>query len=334
VPDPQLRFRAIVAIEVNGRSQGALRELTIGDLPPGDLLVRVSHSTLNYKDGLAITGAGKICRRFPMVCGVDLAGIVVESNTAAYPAGSAVIVNGWGLSEQHWGGLSQYARLEAGWPIALPAAFTAEQAMAVGTAGYTAMLCIQALEDHGVRPDSGPVVVTGASGGVGSLAVMLLARLGYHVVAASGRATENRDFLRRLGARELIERSELARAPKPLESERWAGAVDSVGGDTLATVIAQTRYHGTVAACGLAGGASLATTVMPFILRGVTLAGIDSSRQERAVRERAWARLGELVDRSLLATLYTVRPLADAPALAADLVAGKIRGRIVVDLGS
>ncbi|MBM4197098.1 MAG: oxidoreductase [Gammaproteobacteria bacterium] len=328
------RFSAIVAVEIDGRSSGSLRELTLADLPDEDVLIRVSHSTLNYKDALAITGAGKICRKFPMVCGIDLAGTVVESRDPQFRAGQPLLVNGFGLGERHWGGLAQYARVNRAWPFAIPSAFSSEQAMAIGTAGYTAMLCVQALEDHGVKPGSGPVLVTGASGGVGSVSVMLLAKLGYDVVAATGRAAANREFLTRLGARDLIDRAELARAPKPLESERWAGAIDSVGGDTLATILAQTRYGGTVAATGLAGGATLNITVMPFILRGVTLAGVDSVMRPREPRERAWHRLAGLIDKSLLATLYEVQPLSKVPALAADLLAGKLRGRVVIDVNA
>jgi len=326
------RFRAIVAEERDGRSAAALRELSRDELPDGDVLVRVSHSTLNYKDALAVTGAGRICRSFPMVCGIDLAGTVLESRDPAFRPGQRVLVNGFGMSERHWGGYSQLARVQRAWPVSIPEVFSAEQAMAIGTAGYTAMMCVEALEQHDVEPGGGPVVVTGASGGVGSLAVMLLARLGYAVVAATGRAAANRAFLERLGAHELLERSELARACKPLESERWAGGIDSVGGQVLATLLAQTRYRGTVAACGLAGGADLPTTVMPFILRGVTLAGVDSSMASRERRERAWRRLAELIDPALLATVYTVQPMSAVPRLAADLLAGRISGRVVIDV--
>jgi acrylyl-CoA reductase (NADPH) len=328
------RFKAIVAEERDGKSQAQVRELARDDLPEGDVLIRVSHSSLNYKDALAVTGTGKICRSFPMVCGVDLAGSVIESRDAAFKPGTAVVVNGFGLSERHWGGLSQLARVAREWPIVIPKAFSAEQAMAIGTAGYTAMLSVQVLEEHGVRPDSGPVVVTGASGGVGSMSVMLLARLGYEVVAATGRVESSRDFLTSLGARELINRTELGRASRPLESERWAGAIDGVGGEVLATVLAQTRYRGTVAACGLAGGAALATTVMPFILRGVALVGIDSALASRARREHAWQRLAELVDLDLLRNIYQVQPMSAVPALSRQLLAGQVRGRIVIDVNS
>jgi acrylyl-CoA reductase (NADPH) len=269
-----------------------------------------------------------------MVCGVDLAGTVVESRVPQFRAGERVLVNGYGMAERHWGGYSQLARVNAGWLVRIPEAFSAEEAMGIGTAGYTAMLCAQALEDHGVRTEQGPVVVSGASGGVGSIAVLLLARLGYDVIAATGRAQANRAFLEKLGARDLIERSELARSARPLESERWAGAIDSVGGEVLATILAQTRYGGTVAACGLAGSANLPTTVMPFILRGVTLAGVDSVMAPRPRRERAWQRLVELTDRALLRTIYAVRPMSEVPRLAAQLLAGEVRGRIVIDVNA
>jgi acrylyl-CoA reductase (NADPH) len=326
------RFAAIVAEETAGRMSATCREISLAELPNEDVLVRVSHSTLNYKDGLAVTGRSKICRSFPMVCGIDLAGTVVESRHPAWQSGDRVLVNGYGLSERHWGGYSGYARVKGEWCVRIPAVFSPEQAMAIGTAGYTAMLCIHALEDRGVRPDSGPIVVTGASGGVGSVAVMLLARLGYEVIASTGRVAESRDFLTRLGARDLLDRAELARAPKPLEPERWAGAVDSVGGEVLATVIAQTRYDGTVTACGLAGGIGINTTVMPFILRGVTLAGIDSVMAPLTRRERAWARLAQLVPADLLGSIYRVEPMTAVPQLAEALLAGQVRGRIVIDV--
>lgn len=328
------RFQAIVAEEKDGKSQGRLRELLLSDLPDEEVLVKVSHSTLNYKDALAVTGAGRICRFHPMVCGIDLAGVVVESRVADYRPGDRVLVNGFGMSERHWGGYSQYQRVNSGWLVRIPQAFTAEQAMGIGTAGYTAMLCAQALEDHGVRPDAGPVLVTGATGGVGSMAVMLLARLGFDVHAVTGRSVQHGEFLRGLGARQVLEREEFSRAAKPLESERWIGAVDSVGGQVLATVLAQTRYGGVVAACGLAGGPGLPTTVMPFILRGVTLAGIDSVMAPQAKRRRAWQRLAELVDLDRLRTIYEIRLMGSVPELGAQLLAGEIRGRVVIDVGA
>lgn len=328
------RFQAIVADDNEGQSRGRLRELVLADLPDEDVLVRVSHSTLNYKDALAVTGKGKICRSYPMVCGIDLAGTVIESRVPDYQAGDRVLVNGYGMSERHWGGYSQYQRVNAAWLVRIPETFDAEQAMGIGTAGYTAMLCVNALEDHGVVADAGPVLVSGATGGVGSVAVMLLARLGFDVHALTGRASEHGDFLRRLGARQLLERADFARAAKPLESERWAGAVDSVGGQVLATILAQTRYGGTVAACGLAGGAGLPATVMPFILRSVTLAGVDSVMAPQTKRLRAWKRLAELVDRDLLRSIYRVMPMSAVPELGAQLLAGQIRGRVVIDVNA
>jgi acrylyl-CoA reductase (NADPH) len=327
-------LRAIVARDHGGRISGSLEELEPSALPDLPVLVDVAYSTINYKDALAVTGKGKICRSLPMVCGIDLAGTVRESRDPGFRPGDRVLVNGYGLSERHAGGYTQCQRVEAGWLVRVPDAFSLEQAMALGTAGYTAMLCIQALEDHGVRAGSGPVVVTGASGGVGSIAVMLLARLGFEVAAATGRVQESGEFLRSLGAHTLVERSELARAPKPLETERWAGAIDSVGGDTLATVLAQTCYAGVVSACGLAGGMALNTSVAPFILRGVTLAGIDSVMASHERRTRAWDRLAQVVDPAKLRSIYRVEPLARVPALAEELLAGSIRGRIVVDVNA
>ncbi len=326
-------FTAVVAEKTEAGSAASLRELALLDLPDDDVLVDVEYSTLNYKDALALTGSGPICRFFPMVCGIDLAGTVVESKSPNYKPGDAILVNGFGMSETHWGGYSQKMRVPSDWLIRKPEVFSAEQTMAIGTAGYTAMLCVQRLLDHGTQPGDGPIVVTGASGGVGSVAVMLLARLGFDVVAATGRASKNEAFLKKLGARTLIERDELSRKSKPLESERWAGAVDCVGGDMLATVIAQTRYGGAVTACGLAGSPKLNTTMMPFILRGVDLKGVDSVMAPIAVRQRAWDNLGKTADLDLLADIYTVEPMENAIELGADLLAGKVRGRLVIDVG-
>ena len=327
-------FRAIVAREHDGATRGELEELTSADLPPAGVLIDVAFSTINYKDALAVTGRAKICRTLPLVCGIDLAGTVRESSDARVRAGDRVLVNGYGLSERHPGGYTQRQRVPAGFLVPVPERFELEQAMALGTAGYTAMLCVQALEDHGVRAGDGPVLVTGASGGVGSIAVMLLARLGHEVTAATGRIGASEDYLRGLGARELIDRAELARAPKPLETERWAGAIDSVGGETLATVLAQTRYGGTVAACGLAGGMSFTTAVAPFILRGVTLAGIDSVMASHDRRVRAWDRLATLVDPEKRREVYRVEPLSRVPELAEQLLGGDVRGRIVIDVNA
>lgn len=326
-------FHAIVAEKTGDGLQTQLKELRLVDLPDDDVLVDVAYSTLNYKDGLAVTGKG-ICRFFPMICGIDLAGTVIESKNSEFNAGDKVLVNGFGLSETHWGGYSQRQRVPGEWLVRVPESLTLEQSMGIGTAGYTAMLCVQALIDSGIQPDGGPVVVTGASGGVGSVAVMLLGKLGYEVIAASGRANENEDFLTRLGATRLIDRAELSRTSKPLESETWAGGIDCVGGDTLATVLSQTRYGGTVAACGLAGSLKLATTVMPFILRSVRLQGVDSVMAPIARRQQAWAKLAELADVELLSTIYRVEPMSRVPELGHDILAGKVRGRVVIDVNA
>ena len=327
-------FNAVVADATPDGSAAELRELRLVDLPDDDVLVDIGYSTLNYKDGLAMTGSGPICRFFPMVCGIDLAGTVADSKNPAFSPGDAVLVNGFGLSESHWGGYSQKMRVRSDWLIRQPEALSAEQTMAIGTAGYTAMLSVLGLIDHGIAPDDGPVVITGASGGVGSVAVMLLGGLGYDVVAATGRAAANEAFLTGLGARALIERDELSRKSKPLESERWAGGIDCVGGDMLATVLAQTRYGGAVTACGLAGSPKLGTTMMPFILRGVHLIGIDSVMAPLEVRRRAWEQLGKLVDRKRLQTIYRVEPMSNAVGLGEQILRGEIRGRVVIDVSA
>jgi acrylyl-CoA reductase (NADPH) len=300
------------------------------DLMDGDVTVAVSHSTVNYKDGLALTGSSPVVRRWPMIPGIDFAGTVRESGHEGIAAGDEVVLNGWGAGETHLGGYAKVARVPGAWLVPKPAAFTAAQTMAIGTAGYTAMLCVLALEDHGVTPDAGPVLVTGAAGGVGSTGVTLLSRLGFEVHASTGRAAEEGDWLRSLGAQEIVDRSELSEPGRPMGKERWAGAIDSVGSHTLANVLAQTRYGGTVAACGLAQGMDLPASVAPFILRGVTLAGVDSVLAAKERRLRAWARLGEHLDAAALDTLTTTRPLADAPPLATDILAGRVRGRVVL----
>ena len=300
------------------------------DLMDGDVTIAVSHSTVNYKDGLALTGSSPVVRRWPMIPGIDLAGTVRESGHEGIAAGDEVVLNGWGAGETHLGGYAEVARVPGGWLVPKPAAFTAAQTMAIGTAGYTAMLCVLALEDHGVTPDRGPVLVTGAAGGVGSVGVSLLAKLGFEVHASTGRAAEEGDYLRSLGAREIIDRSELSEPGRPMGKERWAGAIDSVGSHTLANVLAQTRYGGTVAACGLASGMDLPASVAPFILRGVTLAGVDSVMAPRERRLRAWDRLAQDLDPAALETFTTTRPLADAPSLAPEILAGKVRGRVVL----
>ena len=295
----------------------------------GDVLLQVEHSTLNYKDGLAITNRGAVVRQWPMVAGIDGAGTVLESTSPTWKAGDRVVLNGWGASQTHWGCLAERARVPADWLVRLPAAFTTAQAMAIGTAGYTAMLCVLALEAHGAEPGAGEVLVTGASGGVGSVAIALLAKLGHRVVASTGKADEHA-YLRELGATEVIDRASLGAAGKPMQAERWAAVVDAVGSHTLANALAQTRYRGVVAACGLAQGPDLPATVLPFILRGVTLAGIDSVQAPMALREQAWSRLATDLDIDALASMTSTVDLAGAVSAAADLMAGKTKGRIVV----
>ena len=324
-------FKAILIEKDEAGYRAGLTELDEAALPEGDVTVQVAYSTLNYKDGLAITGKGPVVRKFPMVPGIDLVGTVTESHHAGVQVGEQVVLNGWGVGENHWGGLAQKARLKGGWLVPLPAAFTPRQAMAIGTAGYTAMLCVMALERHGVTPQQGEVLVTGAAGGVGSVAVALLARLGYTVVASTGRPQEA-DFLKALGAAEIIDRASLSEPGKPLARERWAGAVDTVGSHTLANVCASTRYRGTVAACGLAQGMDLPATVAPFILRGVTLAGVDSVMAPRAERLEAWQRLARDLDPSRLEMITREIALGEVVDTAGQLMAGEVRGRVVVDV--
>jgi acrylyl-CoA reductase (NADPH) len=316
--------------ETSDKPTASLRELDEDQLPEGTVSIDVAYSSLNYKDALAITGTAPIARSLPMVAGIDLAGTVTASSHDGIAVGDTVLATGYGIGEKHWGGLAERARLSGDWVIPVPAAFTAQQAMAIGTAGFTAMLCVMALEDHGVAPGAGEVLVTGAGGGVGGIAVALLAALGHAVVASTGRP-EEAAYLRRLGAGEVIDRAELSEPGKALQKERWAGAVDTVGGQTLANVCAATRYGGTVAACGNAGGMKLPASVAPFILRGVTLAGVDSVQARDERRRRAWARLGELLDPALLEEITTVVPLGEAIAMAARLLGGTVRGRVVVD---
>ncbi len=326
-------FRAMVIDQVDGKPKAGFRDLTLADLPDNEVLVKVEYSTLNYKDGLSITGKGRIARRFPMVAGADLAGTVVESRDAGWKTGDKVVVNGWGMSETEWGGYAGFARVKPGWLTRLPDAFSLEQAMAIGTAGYTAALCVNALEDWGVIEKGGrEVLVTGAAGGVGSVAVALLASRGYTVTASTGRP-DTHDYLASLGATGFIDRATLAEKGGPLQKERWAGAVDSVGSTTLANVLAQTVYGGAVAACGLAGGFDLPGTVMPHILRGVTLIGVDSVMAPAAKRDRAWALLAESLDREKLAAMTTVEPMDRLPKLAAAIMDGQVRGRVVIRIG-
>jgi acrylyl-CoA reductase (NADPH) len=324
-------FQAILVERDPPPYRASLKKLDESQLPPGDVTVRVEYSTLNYKDALAISGKGPVVRHFPLVPGIDFAGTVEESSSPAYKSGDKVLLNGWGVGETHWGGLAQLARVKADWLIPLPGALTARQAMAVGTAGYTAMLSVMALERHGVTPGDGEILVTGAAGGVGSVAVALLSKLGFRVAAMTGRASES-DFLRELGATEILDRAPYAGAGKPLAKERWAAAIDVVGSHTLANVCAALRYGGVVAACGLAGGMDFPGTVAPFILRGITLAGIDSVMRPRADRVEAWRRLSRDLEVHKLELLAEEISLAEALERAGLFVEGRIRGRIVVDV--
>ncbi len=326
------RFKALIVTKGVSGQQVTWGDLGEADLMPGDVTVRVSHSTINYKDGLAITGKSPVIRRFPMVPGIDFAGTVVSSETPSFSVGDGVILNGWGVGETHLGGYGQIARVKSDWLIPRPQAFSPAQAMAIGTAGYTAMLCVMALEKNGATPADGPVLVTGAAGGVGSVAIALLSRLGFTVTASTGRRDEEA-YLRGLGASEIIDRSDLSGAPRALAKERFAGAIDSVGSTTLANVLSMIRYGGTVAACGLAQGMDLPGSVAPFILRGVTLAGIDSVMAPKSKRLDAWARLARDLDTSKLDAMTIRRPLTDVTALAPEILAGKIRGRVVLDVG-
>lgn len=323
-------FKGILINKDDNGYRAELTDIDDAQLPEGNVTVRVSHSTLNYKDGLAITGKGPIVRQFPMVPGVDLAGTVEDSSDPDFKPGDQVVLNGWGVGEGHWGGLAERARVQGKWLIPLPSAFTPAQAMAIGTAGYTAMLAIMALEKNGVTPDKGEVLVTGANGGVGSFAIALLAKLGYRVVASTGRVSE-REYLTSLGAAEIIDRATLAEPGRPLAKERWAGAIDSVGSHTLANICASTRYWGTVATCGLAQGMDFPASVAPFILRGVTLAGIDSVMRPRQGRIDAWARLARDLDVSLLPLISREIGLSEVVETAHQLMDGQVRGRIVVD---
>ena len=305
--------------------------MTLADLPAQGVLVDVAYSTVNYKDGLAVTGKGKIVRKYPLVCGIDLAGTVAESSDANFKAGDAVLVNGWGLSESESGGYTQKQRVNPNFLTRIPTAFSAKQAMAIGTAGYTAMLSVIALEQAGIKPASGDILVTGAAGGVGSVAIAILAKLGYRVIASTGRPATH-EYLKSLGAADFIARADLEKAGRPLEKARWAGAVDSVGSQTLATVLAQTKDEGAVAACGLAGGTDLPTSVMPFILRGVKLLGINSVTASAARREQAWARLATDLDIAKLDAMTTVEPLSKIKTLGEMILRGETRGRIVIDV--
>jgi acrylyl-CoA reductase (NADPH) len=326
-------FKGILIEKDDSGYRAAVQEIEDSQLPEGDVTVQVSHSTLNYKDGLAITGRGPVVRKFPMVPGIDLVGTVEASSHPDCKVGDKVVLNGWGVGENHWGGLAQKARLKGEWLVPLPEAFSPQQAMAIGTAGYTAMLCVMALERHGVTPEKGEILVTGAAGGVGSVAVAILSKLGYTVVGVTGRP-EEREFLMGLGASDIMERSAFSAPGKPLGRERWAGAVDVVGSHTLANVCATTRYGGVVTACGLAGGMDLPASVAPFILRGVTLAGVDSVMAPRELRLQAWQRLTTDLDLAKLGQIAKEIGLNDVVDTASQLLDGQVRGRVIVDVNA
>lgn len=323
-------FKALVLEEKDGEVQAAIRTLPKDALPAGDVLVSVAYSSLNYKDGLALNGKGRIVRSYPMIPGIDFSGTVVESESPEFKPGDPVILTGWWVGERYWGGYSQLARVKSEWLVPLPEGLTLQQAMAIGTAGLTAMLCVMALEEHGLKPGGREVVVTGASGGVGSVAVALLARLGYNVVAVTGRP-ESHAYLKELGAHDILDRGVLAAPGKPMESERWAGAVDTVGGDVLAGVIRSMAAGGSIAACGNAGGIELKTTVIPFILRGVNLLGIESVMCPQPRRRAAWARLAHDLPKEVYEPMTQVVPLAQVPEYGRAILKGQVRGRVVVD---
>lgn len=324
-------FKGILITKGDAGYKAELQNIEDSVLPDGDVRVEIEWSTLNYKDGLAITGQSPVVRRFPMIPGIDLAGTVLESSSSAWKVGDKVVLNGWGVGETHCGGLAQVARVKGEWLVPLPQAFSTRQAMAIGTAGYTAMLCVLALEHHGIKPQDGEVLVTGASGGVGSVAIALLSKLGYSVVASTGRLAES-DYLKSLGASVVIDRNELSAPGKPIGKERWAGVIDTVGSHTLANACATTKYRGAVAACGLAGGMDFPASVAPFILRGVTLYGIDSVMAPIHLRLQAWQRLALDLNMTKLEAMTREIGLSQAIKVAAELLQGKVRGRVVVDV--
>lgn len=324
-------FKALVLDQVDGKTVAEIKTLNVSDLPDEDVLVDVGYSSINFKDGLAITGTGKIVSKFPMVPGIDLVGTVAESNSDAYKTGDQVVLTGWSVGERFWGGLSQKARLKSEWLVPLPEGMAPEVSMSIGTAGLTAMLCVMALEEGGVTPDKGPVVVSGAAGGVGSVAVAILAKLGYEVAAITGRA-ETEGYLRGLGATTILTREEMSEKARPLERQRWAGGIDTVGDAMLARILAEADYNATVAACGLAGGFKLPTTVMPFILRNVRLQGVDSVMCPIERRTQAWNRLQTDLPAVALGEISQVIGLDDVPEYAEKIVNGKIQGRTIVDL--
>jgi acrylyl-CoA reductase (NADPH) len=325
-------FKAIVVEKADGGTKATMADFDDANMMDGDVTVRVEYSTINYKDGLAITGKAPVVRRFPMIAGIDFAGTVESSGNPAWKPGDRVVLNGWGLGETHLGAYAEKARVRAEWLVRLPAGISTHDAMAIGTAGYTAMLCVMALERHGLTPGQGPVVVTGAAGGVGSVAVAILAKLGFTVHAVTGRPQEA-DYLKGLGAAEIVDRKELTATPKPLAKERWAGAVDVVGSTVLANLLSMTRYGGAIAACGLAGGMDLPTSVAPFILRGVCLYGIDSVMCPLARRQEAWKRLETDLDRQKLAAMTREIGFSDVLTVAPEILTGQVRGRIVVKIG-
>ena len=328
-----MTFQALLATKTGDKVSTRVVQLNEQDLMPGDVLVAVDYSTVNYKDALAVTGRGQIIRQFPLIPGIDFAGTVEASSFPGIAVGDRVVANGWGLSQTHHGGYAQKARVKGEWLVKIPDAFSTQDAMAIGTAGYTAMLCVLALEHGGITPQRGDVLVTGANGGVGSIAIALLSSLGYRVVASTGRLDEG-EYLRSLGAADVIDRKTLSEPGAPIASERWAGAVDSVGSVTLANVLASTRYRGVVAACGLAQGMDLPASVLPFILRNVTLAGIDSVNAPQEVRIQAWSRLARDLDLSKLARTTHLIGLAEVPAIASRMFDGTVQGRTVVDVNA
>ena len=325
-------FKALLISRDEDKKQSVdWAEMTDDQLMEGDVTVAVEATTVNYKDGLAITGAAPVVRKFPLIPGIDFAGTVISSDNPDWKAGDKVVLNGWGVGETHHGAYAGRARVKGDWLVPLPDGMSAREAMAVGTAGYTAMLCILALERHGIDPARGPVVVTGAAGGVGSVAVAVLSKLGYQVVASTGREAEH-GYLKDLGAAEIIDRAELSGPAKPLAKERWAGGIDAVGSHTLANVLSMTSYGGAVAACGLAQGMDLPTSVAPFILRGVSLLGIDSVMAPKEIRMEAWRRIASDLDRDKLAAITTVMPFEDVIKTAGDIIAGSVRGRLVIEM--
>ncbi len=323
-------FKALVLDQVDGKTKAEVKQLEVGDLPKEETLVAVEYSSLNYKDGMAVTGTGKIIRDFPMVPGIDMAGKIIESASDKYQPGDSVILTGWGVGERYWGGYTQQARAKADWLVPMPEGLDARKAMIIGTAGFTAMLCVMTLEEAGVTPDKGPVLVTGASGGVGSVAVLLLSTLGYEVAAVTG-SESTHEYLKGLGASQILGREEMSADARPLEAQRWAGAVDTVGGNILARVLAEIKYNGAVAACGLASSFKLNTTVMPFILRNVSLRGTDSVSCQLERRTRAWERLASDLPESAYNTISRTVGLEQVVEVSQEIMAGQVQGRVLID---